>query len=177
MATGTLTVEKFVSNGSDAGREFEFELSTTDGSPRINGSLNFVETFLADGDSETFNLLAGDYNLTEILPEGWFLDSIDITGDLDGGSSYSLEDATVLIDFDGNEFITVAYTNTQGAQITVAKNAIGPNGSTTDFSFAATGDTVNSSFTLSGGESLVLSSAEQSGYVRPGTYTLSLIHI
>ena len=67
---------------------------------------------------------------------------------------------------------TLTYQNSQGAQITVAKNAIGPDGSTTDFGFTAAGDTINNSFSLSGGDSLTLSSTEQTGYVRPGTYTI-----
>ncbi|MGI9465963.1 MAG: filamentous hemagglutinin N-terminal domain-containing protein, partial [Rubripirellula sp.] len=151
VASGTLTINKYVTTGSDPQQEFEFQLSSADSSTQILGGQDFVKAFLSDGDSESFNLTAGEYNLKEILPAGWFLDSIDIAGDLDAGSTYTMQDASVNLDFDNGEFITVDYTNTQGVQITVAKNAIGPDGSTTDFGFTATGDTIDSTFSMNGG--------------------------
>ena len=273
LATGTLTIAKHVSDGSDEYQDFQFLITADDST--LSGGSDFVEAFLSHGENESINLLtAGEYTIQEILPEGWFLDSIDIQGD-GGNSITNLEDASAIVHWNPHDNILVTYTNTEGAhiavfkhaeggenvdfafqvegidnlnnnfeydftlkgesetkigqdgyvrpgtytieelgaagwffdevhsdgsvsydpqqtvtvvagdcvefcyynsqggQITIAKNAIGPNGSTTDFGFTASGGDIQSTFSVAGNDSLTLSSSSKAGYLRPGTYTIS----
>jgi hypothetical protein len=66
----------------------------------------------------------------------------------------------------------LTYQNSQGVQITVVKDAIGPNASETDFNFTAVGTTIDNEFTLTGSDSITLSSIGLDDYVRPGLYTI-----
>lgn len=69
------------------------------------------------GSSITFSdLPAGLYDFSEVLPaNGWFLQNIECSGDLDQGSDISILDREVTIDLDAGEDITCTFTNTTDA--------------------------------------------------------------
>ena len=77
------------------------------------------EAFERDDDSDstlpnrtTFNNLApGTHIVTEVVPTGWWLDSLACV-DPDGGSTTDLVAAEATIDLDLGESITCSFTNT-----------------------------------------------------------------
>mgnify|MGYP002624158149 CR=1 FL=1 len=178
LASGSIIIEKVVTDGSDTSQEFQYLVTSDD--TELPAGADFLEVFLMHGEDEAVNLLAGTYDVQEVVPTGWFLDSIMIIGDENMNSSSDLSTATATVGLDAGEIITVKYTNTQGAQITVVKETVGPDGATTDFDFTTVasngGATTDTSFMLNGTggtNSITLDSTEQTDYVRPGTYTIS----
>ncbi|MDE0866284.1 MAG: filamentous hemagglutinin N-terminal domain-containing protein, partial [Rubripirellula sp.] len=167
LATGTLTIANQVTQGSDIYQDFQFMITADD---TLTGGSAFVDAFLSHGENEAINLLTeGEYTIQEILPEGWFLDSIDITG---GDGTSNLDTATAIVNWESHENITVSYTNTEGAHITVLKHAEG--GENVEFQFVATGtdnrgEVFETQFALNDGEQ---QSIGEDGYIRPGTYTV-----
>jgi hypothetical protein len=108
----------------------------------------------------------GTYTISELAKEGWFFDKVD------GGTGNPLsaiQEVTVL----AGDSRTLTYQNTQGVQITVAKTAIGPDGGETNFEFTVSGETADPNFTLTGDDSITLSSKAWDDYIRPGTYTIN----
>ncbi len=57
--------------------------------------------------------LFGTYDLTQSLPQGWRLDSLSCSGDLDGGSVIDLSAGRVDIDLDPQEDIVCTFVNTR----------------------------------------------------------------
>tara|TARA_R110000868_G_scaffold13892_1_gene64601 strand:+ start:47162 stop:54469 length:7308 start_codon:yes stop_codon:yes gene_type:complete len=53
----------------------------------------------------------GAYTLAQAAPEGWRLDSISCVGDTDSGSTYDLEQGSMVIDLDADESITCTFAN------------------------------------------------------------------
>lgn len=57
--------------------------------------------------------LLGRYDVTQILPQGWRLDTLSCVGDVDGGSVIDLAAGRVDIDLDANETIICTFANTR----------------------------------------------------------------
>lgn len=89
---------------SDAGdSSFEFTSTIAEFSDlTLTTSNGSAEATAAD-------LTEGAYTITQIEQSDWRLDSIQCTGDLDGGNVVSLEDASVEIDLDGGESIVCTF--------------------------------------------------------------------
>ena len=65
--------------------------------------------------------LLGTYDVTQILPQGWRLNSISCVGDADGGSTIDATAGRVDIDLDANEDIVCTFENVRDeAQIRLA---------------------------------------------------------
>nr|WP_175265962.1 SdrD B-like domain-containing protein [Methanothrix thermoacetophila] len=81
----------------------------------FTGSWSGGTTFsLTDGADpyDSGQLEPGEYTVTEIVPDGWDLSSIEIDGDTDGGSTSTTSGSTATIDLDAGETIRVTFTNT-----------------------------------------------------------------
>jgi hypothetical protein len=111
-------------------------------------SRSFGANFLLDDDagvaggdnallnSATFiNIIPGTYTVTEAALAGWTLTNL-VINDPDNGSSIDLVTRTATIDVDPNENITVTFTNTKDATVTLVKNALGGDAT---FDFDGTG--------------------------------------
>jgi hypothetical protein len=108
----------------------------------------------------------GNYDVTELVPDGWDLTYIDIQ-DPTGGSYDS--GSTAYIDLAEGETVTVTFTNTQRGHIIVDK-ITDPSGVGELFDFSLTGgpDTVNQTFQLAD-----VTTPYDSGAIKPGTYSVT----
>lgn len=99
-------------------------VSTTPGGVQRDAVFDFVSS---DADLDAISLatqgghaastpvrkLLGSYAVTQILPEGWRLDSLSCIGDTDNGSVIDLAAGRVDIDLDANETIICTFANTR----------------------------------------------------------------
>ncbi len=135
----------------------------------INNSGGFNLTDPSD-DTETFsNVPAGDYNVTEVVPDGWSLD--DVT--CEGGDSTDITDG-VTIHLDAGEEITCTFENSKEPElgsITVVKEVV--EGSTTsEFDFEIDlGDSING-FVLTDGDEETFSDLASGDYVINETFPI-----
>jgi hypothetical protein len=121
-----------------------------------------------DGVSDNFTAISlepGTYSVTETIPANWELTSIDIT-DPSGGSSQSK--STANLDIAAGETVTVLFTNTKNATLTIVKDAI-PDDSQ-DFTFTGTGSI--GEFTLDDDNDPTLSNTSIFN-IEPGTYSVT----
>lgn len=96
--TASITIEKETS--PEGGNDFDFTSDIPDGD----------EFTLDDGESITFNVPPGSYDVTEAVKAGYIVS--DIVCD-DMGSTTSIETRTATIDADADEDITCTFTNQQ----------------------------------------------------------------
>jgi len=117
MPLGSLTVVK--DSLPDDPADFSFSGTSPIGSFQLDDD--------TDGtlpNSQTFsNLTPGVYVITEAALSGWRLTDL-VVSDPDNGSSVDLASRTATIDVDPGEAITVTFTNTKGASITVIKDGV-----------------------------------------------------
>ena len=67
---------------------------------------------LTDGECDTSDwLVAGIYDITEMVPVDWDLTNIMIVGDTDSGSIIDLDNNKITVDLDSGEDITVTFIN------------------------------------------------------------------
>ncbi|MGH9891581.1 MAG: prealbumin-like fold domain-containing protein, partial [bacterium] len=143
-----------------------------DGSDR---SFSFAATYdndgfsLLDGESnDSGSLEAGSHTITETVPEGWDLTSIQCSGETDsvitlGDGGFFGPENSVNIQLVVGETVTCTFNNKQLGKIIVEKETE-PAGSGQSFSFTTDyGD----GFSLSDGGS------NDSGYIDPATYSVS----
>jgi len=136
-------------------REFAFD---------VNGA----DHTLTIGESEFIPFAAGtEVTLSEVVPAGWVLDSIECFND--DGTEYgsSAIGSIDVISGDSSNPITCVFTNTQLAKLTVAKVA---NPSVGSFEFDITGPAlfVDDFSVLAGGSEVV-----GTDFVAPGSYTIA----
>jgi hypothetical protein len=79
------------------------------------GFLDLLVISLSDPSGSTWSI--GDLEhlqkVVELVPVGWILQDITVTGDTDNGSSIDLANATVHVDYDEGENIVIVFTNTK----------------------------------------------------------------
>jgi ribosomal protein L2 len=136
-----------------------------DGSPQ---AFNFTPSYgggfsLTDGQTNNSGFLApGSYTVSELVPAGWSLSNVEFVTS-DGSDTSSWTGSTATIDLDPGETITVRFHNTQLGQIIVEKQTL-PDGSPQAFNFTPS---YGSGFSLTDGQT------SNSGYLTPGSYTVS----
>jgi hypothetical protein len=76
-------------------------------------ALNGVSHTTVGGTASTAGLtvLRGTYTLTQATTEGWALDSMSCTGDVDGGSTFDVASGTMTIDLDATEVMVCTFAN------------------------------------------------------------------
>ncbi len=137
--------------GNDPTASFDFQPSYEEGS-----------FSLSDGESHASGYLRpGQYNVFERLPEGWFLDSVDVVDPSGGTTAFG---SFARVGLSAGELVELTYNNIQGGRIQVSKNVIAGD-RTLPFTFVPDYDEV--SFQLTHGES------QTSYYLRPGAYQVS----
>jgi hypothetical protein len=164
---GSITVVKdaIPDNGADFGY-----------TSNIPGNLNFSldDDGGTDGtlpNSRTFSsLVPTTYTITEAALGGWSLTGLVITEDKVANSTVNLGSGVATIMLDPGETVTVAYTNTKLASITVVKDAL-PNDSA-DFTFASS-VAGHTSFTLDDDSDPALSNTRVIGGLLPGSYSIT----
>jgi uncharacterized repeat protein (TIGR01451 family) len=110
---------------------------------------------LGDGQqNDSGDLEPGDHGVSEDVPEGWDLDSIDC-----GEANYQTEGSFVSVSLSAGEIVTCTFTNIERGSIIVEKQT-NPNGAAGTFSF--TGDAAGS---IGDNGQIVVDDLE------PGTYT------
>lgn len=124
-AAGNATVVAIPLTVTIAERRGTIQLvSTTPGGVQRDAVFDFVSS---DADLDAISLatqgghaastpvrkLLGSYDVTQILPEGWRLDSLSCIGDTDNGSVIDLAAGRVDIDLDANETIICTFANTR----------------------------------------------------------------
>ena len=140
----------------------------------IPGNLNFA----LDDDSDptlsntvTFSsLVPTTYTITETALGGWSLTDLVITEDKEANSTVNLGTGVATIMLDPGETVTVTYTNTKLASITVVKDAL-PDDSA-DFTYASS-IAGHTSFTLDDDSDPALSNTRVIGGLLPGSYTIT----
>lgn len=130
LKLGTLTVIKQTAPGGDTTTDFPFE---SDLGPF---------TLIGDGDSIFFdNLPIDSYEIEELVPAGWALTSASCTG-----VDWARHDNRIDIDVDPGEDAVCTFVNSQPGTITIVKQTLPSEDTTTDFEFESDlGD-----FTLTG---------------------------
>uniref|UniRef100_UPI002601C5F3 Ig-like domain-containing protein n=1 Tax=Maricaulis sp. TaxID=1486257 RepID=UPI002601C5F3 len=104
---GTLQIIATTPGGQQGDETFTYVSSDDD----LNGlSLTTSGGLVA---SQAFRKVFGAYDLTQNLPQGWVLDSVNCSGDADGGSIIDVEAGTVEIDLDAAETIVCTFANTR----------------------------------------------------------------
>jgi len=158
LPAGTISVHKVVvPSGADTA--FDFVTSISDDE-------NFA---LAGGESwSSGELVAGNYTITELVPEGWDLTNVVVL-DPDFGSVVDLETGTVIVDLDPGEHITIIFVNTaqpppQISSLIVEKVTI-PSGASTIFDFVTSASDE--------GFSLTDNTRWYSEELSPGSYTVT----
>ncbi|MDX1747534.1 MAG: hypothetical protein R3324_16490, partial [Halobacteriales archaeon] len=143
---GSITIEK-ETDPDGSTQSFDFDASS-----------NLGDDFaLQDGESELFGGLApGTYSVSELVPEGWQLTSIECRD----ASTSSITDG-VSITLEAGEDVTCTFNNREDSSITVVKKTV-PAGSSEVFTFDP-GD-LGDDFGLSDGESKTFDT------LAPGTY-------
>ena len=129
------------------GRDFDFTL--TDG-------MFFAEDFTLDDadpddgdtytDSKSFTLPSGDYNVTEVLPDGWHLDGIQCQHSSDSFVGIDYGANRLFIDLAAGDDVTCTFNNTNQGTITIVKDATPADGR--DFDFTLANDSFAEVFTL-----------------------------
>ena len=119
---GTITIVKDAMPAD--GRDFDFTL--TDG-------MFFAEDFTLDDvdpddgdtytDSKSFTLPSGDYNVTEVLPDGWALDGIQCQHSSDSFVGIDYGANRLFIDLAAGDDVTCTFNNTNQGTITIVKDA------------------------------------------------------
>jgi len=76
-------------------------------------ALNGVSHTTVGGTASTAGLtvLRGTYTMTQATTEGWALDSMSCTGDVDGGSTFDVATGTMTIDLDATEVMVCTFAN------------------------------------------------------------------
>ena len=141
---GTITIVKDAVPAD--GRDFDFTLAND----------SFAEVFTLndadpdDGDSYTdsksFTLPSGEYNVTEVLPDGWALDGIQCQHGPDSFVGINYGENRAYITFAAGDDVVCAFANEKLGSITVVKDA--DPADDTPFDFTITGG-IDDTFTLS----------------------------
>ena len=84
---------------------------------------------------EFSDLAAGEYSVTEVMPDGWYLDGISCNQ----GSNTSTDDKTVTINLSTGEDVTCTYTNRKAGTITVNKEIVSNNNFSPNFEVSISG--------------------------------------
>ena len=168
---GQITVVKNATGPGGAGTLFNFTTAVSNGGSTVDTAFDLNGGTSDILDSTLANYVRpGTYTVAELAETGWFFDGITPSGLLNGTTAT----AGGVVTLTAGGAATLTFANTQGAQITVVKNTIGPAGATTAFDFTATGATTDTSFAVNGGGgSRVLDSTELVDYVRPGSYSVT----
>jgi uncharacterized repeat protein (TIGR01451 family)/LPXTG-motif cell wall-anchored protein len=130
--------------------------------------VNGADHTLTIGESEFIPLEAGtEVTLSEDVPAGWTLDSIECFND--DGTEYLTSDtgSIEITSDDSSNPITCVFTNTQLAKLTVAKIA-DPNVGTFEFDVTGPNSFADGFSVLAGGSEVV-----GTDYVEPGTYNIT----
>ena len=90
-------------------RDASFAFSSSD--PDLDGLT--LTTVGGSASTSPIRKLLGQYDVTQVLPQGWRLDSLSCSGDTDGGSVIDLASGRVDIDLDANEAIICTFANTR----------------------------------------------------------------
>lgn len=88
-------------------REATFGLVSSD--PDLNGQQ--LTTVSGHAQTQSFRKLFGQYDVTQIVPQGWEIRDITCTGDTDNGSVIDLANGRIDIDLDVNETIVCTFAN------------------------------------------------------------------
>lgn len=155
---GQLKVSKKTINGND---NFDFDITDS------QNQLSATATGLANGDSQTFDLVADTYTISEVnLPPGWSL--TDVTCNQPTQLNNNSVDVTVQTGM----LTECEFTNQLAASsLTIVKDVPG-SGDTTSFNFTNAGPQTPANFALSDGQSqnftttgrYVITEAQTSGY-------------
>jgi uncharacterized repeat protein (TIGR01451 family) len=143
---GSITVKK-VTIPAGSSEEFDFLFEGEDGFTLTHGGQEVFE-----------NLDPGSYTVSETVPAGWDLESIDC-----GEAVVETQGSTVTIDLAENEAVTCTFVNEKDSEIIVEKQTI-PNGDPTKFTFSASWS--EGTFQLGDGEQ------KASGDLEPGQYVI-----
>ena len=141
---GTITIVKDAVPAD--GRDFDFTLAND----------SFAEVFTLDDadpddgdtytDSKSFTLPSGDYNVTEVLPDGWALDGIQCQHGPDSFVGINYGENRAYITLAAGDDVVCAFANEKLGSITVVKDA--DPADDTPFDFTITGG-IDDTFTLS----------------------------
>ncbi len=105
----TLVLNKVTNPAGGAG--FPFVVTPEGGAPGD-------EITLDDGGSQAVaNLAPGDYDITELVPDGWVLDAADC-----GAAPATRDGDTVSVTLEPGDTVTCTFTNNQLATLTIAKS-------------------------------------------------------
>jgi hypothetical protein len=111
---GGLTIEKVTVGGQGA---FDYDSDTL---PDETFTLTTTAPGAAGADSIIYTgLLAGTYDATEDVPDGWVLDSIECVGTEDWSGDESTGELSVTIEADDD--VTCTFTNSAKASLTIVK--------------------------------------------------------
>lgn len=115
---GTLTIVSTTAPSMAGDATFEY-LST------IPGVMNTsITTSSGTGQLGPVTVTSGEYSLQQSALEGWRLNALSCTGDLDGGTTTDLSSGSVTLDLDANEAIVCTFANVRDEdyvrQITVS---------------------------------------------------------
>ncbi|MEF3403224.1 prealbumin-like fold domain-containing protein [Agromyces sp. CCNWLW203] len=122
------------------------------------------------GDSETYSVEPGNYDLTETALEGYDTTNL-VCVDPDGGSGVDPADFSAVLDVDPGELVECTYTNTQRGEIRVDKDTI-PAEWDQDFDFSVVGMDTDEQFTLNDASDDE-ANPWSSGLIVPGDYTVA----
>jgi len=155
-------------------KDFEYNVTDDVGAPVTDANGDLVNNFLLDDDADgtlsntdTFTLLPGVYDYTELAVAGW--DLTTIICEVDDTVVTTIPDGTdegsVLITLDEAEDVTCTFNNTKRGKILISKVTV-PSGDLTEFDFTLTGgpSSLDQSFPLADGDN-----PHDSGFILPGT--------
>ncbi|GAI20151.1 unnamed protein product, partial [marine sediment metagenome] len=149
------------------------DLTDTSFNFTAEGGLSPSSFSLKDGESQDFyDVPVGTYNITETVPGGWTLTSVNCTG----GTCTNITNG-VSINLGAAENVTCTFTNTKKGSITIKKET-DPDGSPQSFNFTGSGGL--GGFNLSDGGSKPFSDLLPGSYniteTVPGGWTLTSVN-